>query len=428
MITNIRERIPAVDILGITLSPEDTRRRHGIPAFPIAGLSRPYYTLFSSDDSTTRHPSSPKLQRVKQWAKQIPLLAGFLRSIRACLREMAHIVAAVRVVQSLDRMIIPGGGALDEFWGGPWGHPWALFKWSVLCRAYGIPVFFVSIGKSSLERPLSRFFVRVALSSAEYRSYRDQESKSAVQSIIDARNDPVFPDLAFSFPAPVTQPACGTGSGHGRLVVGVSPIAYCDPRFWPIKDERRYAAYLRLLAEVVEWLLKERHQIVFFATDGPDVTTIHDVQAMIAGSSIDTTSVQTLPGPPEQTTDGLLKEICRADLIIASRLHGLILSHLIATPALALSYDPKVDVHMSEIGQKQYCLKVDQLRAQTVIERFGALKAARHQEAARLRAAGLLFRRQLDSQYDNVLGAKLSSPTVDHQDQIPASPPSFQTN
>ena len=381
MIANIRKRIAGVEILGITLNPDDTRRRHGIEAFPLAGVSRPYYGLFNSYSSKTRRRQTQNLGRIKQWLKKIPVLRSFLRAIRTCGMELAHIAAAARVVRKLDRIIIPGGGTLDDFWGGPWGQPWTLFKWSVLSRVYGVPFLFVSIGKSSLERPLSRFFVRIALRLAEYRSYRDYDSKIAVQTLIDARDDQVYPDLAFSYPCPIVQTSHGNGSQDGGLVVGVSPIAYCDPRVWPRKDERRYAAYVSQLAEMVKWLMKERHRVLFFTTDGPDTTTVDDVQAMISGSAIDVDAIQTLPGSTEQSPDSLLKGISRADLIIASRLHGVILPHLNATPVLALSFDPKVDAHMNAVGQKDYCLNIDHLQLDTLIERFTALKAARQREA-----------------------------------------------
>ncbi len=39
MIANTRVRIPGVEIVGITLAPEDTRRRLGIEGFPLAGVS-----------------------------------------------------------------------------------------------------------------------------------------------------------------------------------------------------------------------------------------------------------------------------------------------------------------------------------------------------------------------------------------------------
>jgi len=429
MIANVRERVPDVEFVGITLSPDDTRHRHGIQAFPIAALSRPNYTLFRSGSSENGGGPGVTQGKIKQWVKRVPLLRGFLRAIRTFGQELAHIAAAARLVRTLDRLVIPGGGALDEFWGGPWGHPWSLFKWSVLGRACGVPMLFVSIGKCSLERPLSRFFARRALSLAQFRSYRDQHSKAAVQSLIDARNDPVYPDLAFSYPSPIPPPAINCASARRRLVIGVSPIAYCDPRGWPIKDERRYAAYLKLLTEVVKWLLRERHEVILFSTDGLDVDTVNDLQAMVSDSSIDAGAIQILPGPPEQTTDGLLHGLCRADLIIATRLHGVILSHLSATPALALSTDPKVDSHMSEMGQKEYCLHVDRLQAPAVIERFGALELARYGEAARLRAAAQIFRQQLGAQYDELFGVKLSSPSLGGlQEQIAVPPPSFQMN
>lgn len=422
-IANIRKRIPGVGIIGITLNPDDTRRRHGIEAFPLAGVSRPHYGLFSSGNSKSGQLRTPRIAQIKQWLKKIPVLRSLLTTIRVCSMELVHIVAAARVVRKLDLAIVPGGGALDEFWGGPWGHPWTLFKWTVLTRVHGVPFLFVSVGKCSLERPLSRFFVRIALRLAKYRSYRDCDSKMAVQNLIDAPNDPVYPDLAFSFPCPAVRTSYPNDSKDCRLVVGVSPIAYCDPRVWPLKDEQRYSAYVRHLAEMVKWLLKERYGVLFFTTDGPDAAAVEDVQAMISGHAMDADAIQILPGSADQSPDDLLKEISKADLIIASRLHGVILSHLNITPVLALSFDPKVDAHMNAVRQKNYCLNIEHLPLDLLIERFTALKAVRQEAQAHLRSVTQGFRDLLDRQYDQILGASLSSPvTGDHHDPIHAFP------
>ena len=423
MIANLRKRIAGVEIVGITLNPEDTHRRHGIQAFPLAGVSRPYYGLFNSANSKTPHRQNLKISLVKQWLKKIRLLHNGWRAVRACSMELAHITAAAQLVRKLDRIIIPGGGALDDFWGGPWGQPWALFKWSLLSRLHRVPFLFVSIGKCSLERPASRFFVRVALRLAEYRSYRDHDSKIAVQSLIDARNDPVYPDLAFSYPCSTVPTARGDGSQDKRLVVGVSPMAYCDPRAWPRQDERRYAAYIGQLAEMVKWLIKERYRVLFFTTDSPDSATVDDLKAMAFGSAIDADTIQTLPGSTEQSPDSLLKGISCADLVIASRLHGVILSHLNLTPVLALSFDPKVDAHMNAVGHENYCLNIDHVQLETLIECFTALKAARQREQARLRSAALRFRHLLDLQYDWIVGAPRYSRVAAHcHNQIDAGP------
>lgn len=420
MIANIRKRIAGIEFLGITLNPDETHKRHGIEAFPLAGVSHAYYGLFNSASSEAGQRQLPKPGRIRRWLKTIPVIGSVLRAIRTCVVELGHVVAAARVVRKLDRLIVPGGGALDDFWGGPWGQPWALFKWSVLSRVYGVPFLFVSIGKCSLERSLSRFFVRIALRLAEYRSYRDPDSKIAVQALIDAPDDQVYPDLAFSYPSPVIQVSTDA-TRDARLVVGVSPIAYCDPRAWPRKDERRYAAYVNQLAKMVSWLIREGCHVRFFITDSPDAATLDDLQSMLSASAIDGNVIQTLASWTEQSLDSLLKGISDLDLTIASRLHGVILSHLNATPVLALSFDPKVDAHMNEVGQKEYCLSIDHLELEMLIERFTALKTARKREQDRLSRAALRFRHLLDVQYDRILLAPHSSSvTSDDHNQIRA--------
>lgn len=419
MIANVRKRIAGVEFVGITLNPDVTRRRHGIAAFPLAGVSRVNYGLFNSGSSKAGHRQFLKLGRIRPWLKKIPVLGSVLRAIRTCGLELRHIVAAARVVRKLDCVVIPGGGILDDFWGGPWGQPWALFKWSLLSRVYGVPFLFVSIGKCSLERPLSRFFARVALGLATFRSYRDKGSKIAVQSLIDAHNDLVYPDLAFSYPCPVLQTPRPYASPDDRLVIGVNPIAHCDPRVSPLKDQRRYAAYLARLAEVVKWLLEQGHRILFFTTDSIDVAAVADIQAIISGSPRDANAIQALPTSTEQSVDSFLNNISGVDLTIASRLHAVILSHLNATPVLALSFDPKVDAHMNAIEQGDYCLSIDDWELETLIRRFNALKGARKREQDRLRSAAAEFRGELDVQYDRIFGASHSMPIIaEYPDQV----------
>jgi polysaccharide pyruvyl transferase WcaK-like protein len=177
------------------------------------------------------------------------------------------------------------------------------------------------------------------------------------------------------------------------------------------------------LAELVKWLIKERHRVLFFTTDAPDAATVDDIQTLISGSAIHADAVQTLAGSMEQSPDSLLKEISRADLTIASRLHGVILSHLNGTPVLALSFDPKVDAHMKAVGQQDYCLNIDNLQLDTLIERFNSLRVFREREAALIRCKSLAFRQQLDTQYDRILGiSHSSSVTSDCHPQIDASP------
>ena len=426
MIANLRKRIGPVEIYGITLNPEETRRRHGIEAFPLAAASLPYYTPVGSSNSPSSNPKTIRLGQTRKLLRRIPLLPGVVRRVkrlvstasfgpkqlatkisrfvRTVVLESAHIRESARVVRKLDCIIIPGGGTLDDFWGGPWGQPWALFKWSILSRLLGVPLLFVSIGKCSLDSPLSRFFASTALRFAAYRSYRDPDSQRAAQTFIGARNDKVYPDLAFSYPGPALRTPRDSGSQDTRLVVGVSPIAYCDPRVWPRKDQQRYETYVSRLAEAVKWLIKEGHRVFFFTTDGPDTQTVVDVLTKLRSGGVDADAIQVLPGSTEQSPESLLNSLDAAALIIASRLHGVILSHLSGLPVLAISFDPKVDAHMNAIGQQDYCLNIDSLQSETLVERFNALCALRRKEVAHIRCVAQAFRQKLDEQYDYLFG------------------------
>jgi polysaccharide pyruvyl transferase WcaK-like protein len=411
MITHIRERITDAEILGITLNPENTSRRHKIAAIPLTGLSLEYYHVSHPPSPTIESPSHGNLYLLKDCLKKFPLFFRFLRAIRRLtsmlVSEAAHIMTASGVVRKLDILIICGGGALDESWGGPWGHPWTLLKWGLLSRAFRVPLLFVSVGKSFLERPLSRYFAGIALRLAQYRSYRENDSRIWLQKLLDTSRDPVYPDLAFSFPCPVRQAPDDCCPEDEQLVVGVSPIAYCDPRVWPYKDERRYAAYLNRMAEMVLWILGEGHRVLFFATDSPDDRTIEDLLAILAGRGVPRSTIDFLPSPVEPDTDdvgNLIEGIRRAGLVIASRLHGVILSHLNSIPVLALSFDPKVDAHMKSVGQMDYCLNIDDITSEMLVSRFCALKAFREEERAHIRSATVKFRHLLDLQYDQIFG------------------------
>ncbi len=409
MIAKLRSRIPDVEIVGITLSPEDTCRRHGIAGFPITGATHGMYFLAASASSHgERRPKARLAVSFKEGLRGIPWLRGAVRKVRTAWLELEHIVRSGRLVKTLDRVIVTGGGALDDFWGGPWGHPWTLFKFAFLSRVFHVPLLFVSVGKCSLDHWLSRRFVSGALHMAQYRSYRDHESLADVRAMFPRLSGRMWPDLAYGYCLP-DQPLQRKRASHDNpLVLAVSPIAFCDPRVWPVKDFRRYSRYVNQLSQFLVRVIRDEHRLILFATDGPDSDTINDLMGILTAEDVDAERVEILSGPPVQTTENLLHNICDADVVIASRLHGVILSHMIAVPVVAISYDRKVDVHMKEIGQSEYCLNIDEFTAETLAERLAVLRDARELESARLRRAVQLYREQADAQYDLLFGDRLS--------------------
>ena len=130
--------------------------------------------------------------------------------------------------------MVAGGGQLDEEWGGSWAHPYALMKWAVLARAAGSSVIFLSVGGCRAELRLTKVLLRIALSLACYRSYRDEGSRQLALAITPSADGPVVPDLAFSLP--VTRQPLIVDSNSAELRVGVSPIAFARPGMWPTEN------------------------------------------------------------------------------------------------------------------------------------------------------------------------------------------------
>ena len=273
LISNFRRFHSPLQISGITLDPERTAALHGIPCYLLAINSRPHYKVKtrsateSTDDAKTNLPDETGSEvdffsRLRRRAR----LSAFLKPIRALFRlakECRHVLQSYLLLREVDLLVVAGGGQLDEEWGGIWGHPYALMKWSVLARLAGAKTVFLSVGSCRIESRVSRKFVQMALSFALYRSYRDQGSREIALGISPAADGPVVPDLAFSLPSTRNEPLSETI--RKPLHVGVSPIAFSRPGLWPTERAAAYERYMTELGAFVTWLLSRGASVTLFS-------------------------------------------------------------------------------------------------------------------------------------------------------------------
>ena len=86
-----------------------------------------------------------------------------------------------------------------------------LLKWSLIARLRGCRVMFVSVGAGPVGSAPGRFFVKLALSLADYRSYRDVPSREVVEGIgVRAKDDRIYPDLVFGLSLPFATDGGGS--------------------------------------------------------------------------------------------------------------------------------------------------------------------------------------------------------------------------
>lgn len=377
VISAVRERHPSADIVCLCPNPDDTAARYDVAVHPMRRRKR-----------AKPHAYGRYLGWIADRASRLLDEAWFARE-------------AYRVLKNSDHLIIAGGGQLDDYWGGAWSHPYTLFVWAVAARLSGTRMSVFSVGVCSLERRLSHHFVKYALSAANYVSLRDQGSLDILEKHGCVKGGRVRPDLAFGVGID-TAPAHGRRGGE-RLI-GVSPMAYMDGRYWPQADDTIYRRYIERLAGLCCQLIQQGNRIALFPSQiRMDVAAVEDLAGAIAerlgGTLPDEVVIVGIASVKE-----LIRFLATVDIVIASRLHGLLLASLLARPLLALSYDRKVDALMSDLGQMQYCGAIDTGDETDLYRQYAALESELDVVSQQIAAKVRGYRRQVTQQYDDVFG------------------------
>ncbi len=406
VIQNVRLRVPGAEVIGFTINPRDTRERHGITCFPIRRIN----DSSSSGPPPSSVPSgsgpgqSPRTSRLKRLLKAIPglrvLLSGLRRFIHlsiGVLAEPKFLLNSYRCLKSVELLLVAGSQQLNDGYGGAWGFPFTLYKWSLLARLADTKVAILSVGAGPISSPLSKFFFRRALQSAGYRSYRDALSSRLVETMGVHGDNPVYPDLVYSLRLPEPIPVVRL---NDRTIVGTNPVPFFDGRYWPEPNPGRYGNYVNKMAQFAQWLDRNGHSILFFPTQvRADALTIRDIRQAMNGSG---GSANLLAGRIIQNLEDLVAEISRADLIVANRYHGILISIALGKPVLGIAYHEKSRALLEQVGQGQYVLNIAEFTVEELIAKFKSLKA--NAVAIRAQVAQRVgpLRAALDEQYDKV--------------------------
>jgi polysaccharide pyruvyl transferase WcaK-like protein len=404
-------RLPGAPLLALTLNPNDSMARHGIPALTLTGFSRPHYGVAENGPALTNAaqvdeqlPAANQNWRTK-YGRAFALPRALVSVARAVPSEARHRQRLSGPTGRLRLVIVAGGGQIDDFWGGAFGHPYVLWRWAQHARWTGAKFVILSVGTGCLTSPMARLFARRALSLASYRSFRDEGSRSLLKIDLVAR-DPIVPDLAYAYPVEQFQPFASFT--RDRPLIGISPIAYGDARNWPIADEARYRDYLKRLASFAARLVRSGHDLLLFGTDSPDLLTVQDLKAEIA-TQVSAAELARVSVPNVRSVAQLYAALSGAHFVVASRLHGVLLTQLAGVPVLALSYERKVQTHMRSLGQERFCLGIDDFDAPTALSRLTEMAEQRTQLSESILRSTAERRSAVELQYDEVLGPRLAS-------------------
>ncbi|MDB5103918.1 MAG: hypothetical protein JWP91_1607 [Fibrobacteres bacterium] len=368
VMNTLRERLGTVRFLGISTSPADVVRTHGIPAIALSGEQPPIGP--EAPEGTGRNGSD-----VPAW---LPKRLAALRRID-------------RAAKTLDLLIISGSGQIDDFWGGPWGHPYRMLAWAGCARRHGVPVAVLGVGVDELNTRLGAWFSIRALHLAQFRAFRDQGSLDMLVKLGLKAPSSVCPDPAFGL-RPRDIPA---GAAPMRPYAIVSPIARDA---WPGAEDGDYENYLQKLALVSDHLLAKGLDVRFACSQTRmDVPIVDRIKAKMSAAS------ERCVLEPIVSVDDYLGAAGRAEVVIASRLHAAILAFVAGSPVITLADTRKVRVLMGEMALDEFCLDLRTADTATLLATVDAALSRR--EGLRAHIAGIRggLRTALASTYDRLL-------------------------
>ena len=402
---NVKRRWPGTTLLGFSMNPKDTAARHGILAYPIRRHTWEVQSPVPSRASSYKQSiKSFVMKSPFCWAVLKGLYTLTIRGPRNLFQEAVFLRRSRRVMASLDLFIISGGGQLLDSWGGPWEFPYTILKWVVLARLCNVACYFLNVGAGPIEHRLSKYFIRSALALATYISFRDEKSRILVESLGSTSTAEVAADNVYSLDLSPCQTGHVLVSQH-QPTVGLSPIAYRDPRIYYDKDRTAYETFLKKLAVFSAWLGRNSYRVALFTTDiWFDAATMEDLSAAIRGMEV-SASDEWMAREEVTNTEELLYGMSSMDYVITCRFHGVIFAHLMNIPVLAIAHHPKVSALMADLGLGEYCVDIDNFGVDEVIDRFQQLVTNREAIKVQMAARSGLYREKLKQQFDGLFAS-----------------------
>jgi polysaccharide pyruvyl transferase WcaK-like protein len=419
VIQNVRRRYPTATIYAFSHNPDDTRRRHGIPTFPIVrtrAQALPDRLLCGQTTITPgMEPSGNLRQKVKAILKALPVLYIILKAIYTApysilnfLAEVKFLMASFKYLKGTDLLILTGSGVLSDQFGGPCNFPYTIFKWSLLAKISGIPFALVSVGAGPLHSRLSRFFIKHSLSLALYRSTRDLTSKQVLDTLGIDKAIHVYPDLANSLCVNIIQ----SHQQNHRPIIGINAFPHFDSRYWHRSDPVKYQRYITTLATFTSWLIQNKYTVFFFPTQiRADTLVIQDIKKFLSKRGVRHLGNAFIEKTIHDVSD-LISQLATIDLVVATRFHGILLSLLMNKPVLALANHHKMIDLMTDMRQSQYTLDINTFTCESLIERFIALEGNSETIKRQIACRVSEYQYALDRQYDLLLGERMACSTL----------------
>ena len=152
----------------------------------------------------------------------------------------------------------------------------------------------------------------------------------------------------------------------------------------------------------VRWLLAHEHDIRLLIGDLGDVETTQKFRGLLR-ERLSEYDYGHIIDEPVLSVEGLFSQIAATDIVVATRFHNVLLALLCNKPVIAISFHHKCASLMSAMGLPTYCLDINDLKADALIEKFRDVKTNAGELKRIIREKVREFGKALEEQYKLIL-------------------------
>jgi polysaccharide pyruvyl transferase WcaK-like protein len=175
-------------------------------------------------------------------------------------------------------------------------------------------------------------------------------------------------------------------------------------------SDETYLGYLEALVSLTQWLLARDYDVRLLIGDGADRNAAHEFRSLLR-EKLSAGEEDRIIEEPINSVDDLLSQIAATDIVVATRFHNALLAILCNKPVIAISFHHKCESMMRATGLSKYCLDINGLQGDALIERFRDLERHADTLKALLTQKVREFRKELDEQYQSIFNGKVTEPS-----------------
>lgn len=246
-----------------------------------------------------------------------------------------------------------------------------------LAKILGLPVICCGVGVIPIKSRFARLYTRIILNHVDLITLRDEESKRCLEKM-GVTKPPIYvtADLAFLLAPNFNQnrliQTVGNEIEDANIKIGINIRPY-EPMysFYSIWAEDNF---LRIIAKVCDQMIDRYNaKIVFLPMVVKERTKYYhkdlrddnDISQKVINIIEKRSEVLIIEGDyTPKEFEGLLSNF---DLIVAMRLHALLLASIMGVPVIALEYAPKIKSFMNLINQSDYCIPITEINEDKLV-------------------------------------------------------------